>query len=148
MQPGSLMTFGSLEAATSCLKEIGLPIAEADDQAIRSSVEVPQCLSRLDEGVLDDASSHGAKTLTGTLIALAPPRAIDGRYDFAVPVARRRVDAGVRQRIDELAREVYGDQVDAFFGTPGLSLDGRTPRQAVFWITRPTVTKGQATAPG
>jgi hypothetical protein len=87
MQQTSVMTFASLEEATACLAELDLPILETSGISVTSSVDVPDGLAKLDEVVLDATRSDAAKTLAGTLLALASARATDGRYEFAVSIA-------------------------------------------------------------
>lgn len=84
-----VMTFASAGEAVAALDALNIEPGARTGRLIAASLPVPAGLASLDVVIRDAGTSDAAKVLAGTLLALAPARAVDGVFRFSV-----RVDQG------------------------------------------------------
>lgn len=83
-----VMTFGSVDEAIAALVALGIAADTETHGRVTASLSVSADLPRLDAVLLDEAASDGAKILAGSLLALAPSRAVGGVLQFVLRVSQ------------------------------------------------------------
>jgi hypothetical protein len=83
-----VMTFQSVDEAIAALVALRIAPYAVDAGQVTASLAVPADLPRLDAVLLDVTASDGARVLAGSLLALAPSRALGGVLQFVLRVSQ------------------------------------------------------------